>query len=613
MNAVHQTGLPRNLNLRRYGLEDAFGIDIDFILNIASTGDVEFELEPHMRRNVLGGFTERYPLTFAYCYYQYAKRIMQELYTKGYVELQTKRDYLAWWHLLFMRGLAVVYQPSERRDEKNTDRIRQHLKIPAFLYLLKEMLQNKTKISGEMRSLIFTAYLPKRFLLFKWIKLGLVYRAGSFICRIIKSFVAQPIRFIFKIRGKFTNIFNALILNLHYKLGMNSVNSKPKIILLFYSIYYDLYLNFAFKFSWLSSFKKLSSSDKTDYLVNISVWGDYSNTFINFLAPCLLSENNIKAANTKKIKILFSCSKDFRKQFRSNATCIELSRYYRIEFNVLGDFFLYTCLPNFKHDLIYNILGSMQNKAALIAIKEQAVLIPLFPDFIIEEAFFSKIMDLHKKYDALLTTIFRSDIREINQHLKHTKQGTPNSNNKCVIPLSLSAQEIVNMQCAALHEETLNRIISPSKSEFSITPQLIFKNKNQIIIKAYHWTPLFISHVILKSMALLKLEPIDAYFVSTYANIKSKKVYFLEDASQVGVCEISYPDKVGPIQEKPASLSLDKMLIEYFGKIILNENVLYTLSKKIVFAPNFKLKLQYKDLDPQWLHSKVLSHFIIKK
>ena len=142
VDAVRATGVPRPLNLRQFGLEDAFGIDIDFLFMIATTGDFDFESEAHVRRSVVDGATERFPLTFAYSYYQYAKRVMRELRARGFVSRETFRHYLGWWILLIGRGLVVAYRPVHGSEmERGTERICRHLPCHILLYLPLECLR----------------------------------------------------------------------------------------------------------------------------------------------------------------------------------------------------------------------------------------------------------------------------------------------------------------------------------------------------------------------------------------------------------------------------------------------------------------------------------------
>jgi hypothetical protein len=135
-------GVPRNLDLRALGLEDGSGIDHDLIFNVATTGDVEFESEPPLRRAIAGGYTERFPLTFAYTQYQYARRLMVELEARGVVCAETRRRYLGLWHLIIVRGLLVAYRPVHgTEEERGVARIRPHLSMHILLYLPVECLR----------------------------------------------------------------------------------------------------------------------------------------------------------------------------------------------------------------------------------------------------------------------------------------------------------------------------------------------------------------------------------------------------------------------------------------------------------------------------------------
>ena len=134
--ALRRCGIPRDLDLRAYGLEDASGIDHEMIFNLATTGDVEFEREAPVRRTIVDGYTERFPLTFAYSQYQYARRLMAELEPCGFVSAETRRLYLGFWHLIIARGLVVAYRPVYGSEqERGVKRIRPHLPMPILLYL----------------------------------------------------------------------------------------------------------------------------------------------------------------------------------------------------------------------------------------------------------------------------------------------------------------------------------------------------------------------------------------------------------------------------------------------------------------------------------------------
>jgi hypothetical protein len=142
VDAARKIGIPRNMDLRALGLEDASGIDHDMLFMIATTGDVEFESGPVLRRSIVDGYTERFPLTFAYTQYQYARRLMSELEPSGFVSAETRRRYISFWHLIIARGLVVAYKPVHGSEqERGVARIRPHLPMPILLYLPVECLR----------------------------------------------------------------------------------------------------------------------------------------------------------------------------------------------------------------------------------------------------------------------------------------------------------------------------------------------------------------------------------------------------------------------------------------------------------------------------------------
>lgn len=154
VSCLKKASLPMNLNLRRYGLDDGFGIDIDLVLRLAPMGNVAFESKPHVKRILMEGATEKYPLTFAYTYYQYAKHAIRQLKASQMIEPQDAQHYIKNWLLLILRGLVVAYQPVHGSEmEQGTARIRKHLKMPIHLYLIKELFLHRIKLSEEMRKL----------------------------------------------------------------------------------------------------------------------------------------------------------------------------------------------------------------------------------------------------------------------------------------------------------------------------------------------------------------------------------------------------------------------------------------------------------------------------
>ena len=161
VSSARKAGIPRDLDLRAHGLEDASGIDHDMIFNMATTGDVEFVDKPPIRRKITDGYTERYPLTFAYSQYQYARRLMRELEPQGIVSAETRRLYISWWHLLIARGLVVAYRHVYGSEEEDgVKRIRPHLPMPILLYLPAECVRFRVLPRSEtIRTYLRGAYL----------------------------------------------------------------------------------------------------------------------------------------------------------------------------------------------------------------------------------------------------------------------------------------------------------------------------------------------------------------------------------------------------------------------------------------------------------------------
>lgn len=165
--AVKRSDFPRDLNLRSYGLEDAAGIDHQMLFSVAATGDVDFESEAPVRRTIMDGYTEQYPLTFAYCQYQYARRLMAELEPTGFVTAETRRLYLGFWHLIIARGLVVAYRHIHGVEhERGVSRIRPHLTMPFLFYLPCEAIRFRVWPRLET---VKTYFVGARLLLTDWL------------------------------------------------------------------------------------------------------------------------------------------------------------------------------------------------------------------------------------------------------------------------------------------------------------------------------------------------------------------------------------------------------------------------------------------------------------
>jgi len=191
LSDMRKAGVPRNMRLARYGLQDMFGIDIDLVLRLAAQGNVDFVTRPHMKMFPSGGMTERNPLSFAYTYYQYAKRVMAELAQSGNATPEDVSHYLGWWHLLILRGVEAVYTPFDSAVERGSRQIKGHLSVPIFLYVLWEMCRLNVPFSAEHRLLLRNAFvLTVPGARTAWRALGTAWRAlgrcsfGKIVCRI---------------------------------------------------------------------------------------------------------------------------------------------------------------------------------------------------------------------------------------------------------------------------------------------------------------------------------------------------------------------------------------------------------------------------------------------
>lgn len=151
--------LPNIMGLCKYGLDDAFGIDFDFLMRLVKDNKIDFIAEPGIRWVKGGGATEKFPLTFAYCYYQYVKRIFSTTYNQQRFK-KIKKKYIKFWILLMIRGHYVSLNPVHGTEsEYGTSRIKYHLNGSFYNYILFEMIKNQIIPNFEMIRLLIGAFL----------------------------------------------------------------------------------------------------------------------------------------------------------------------------------------------------------------------------------------------------------------------------------------------------------------------------------------------------------------------------------------------------------------------------------------------------------------------
>ena len=144
----------RNYNLNKFGLIDAFGIDMEQFLNVAISGRVARIDKPYIKIITKMGATERFPLCFAYCYYQYIKRVLLEFERSKKVDKSKINLFIKFWHLLIIRGFYTSLNHVHSTElEVGRSKIGSKLKIPVHLYLLKEKIFWRIGFSSEERKL----------------------------------------------------------------------------------------------------------------------------------------------------------------------------------------------------------------------------------------------------------------------------------------------------------------------------------------------------------------------------------------------------------------------------------------------------------------------------
>jgi hypothetical protein len=109
------------------------------------------------------GATERYPLSFAYCYYQYIRRILREFWAMGRVKKEAILAFIQLWHLLMIRGFHNTLHPVHGTEsEVGRSIIGKRLNYPLHVYLLKEKFLWRIGFNAEER-LLFLKTLTSMF------------------------------------------------------------------------------------------------------------------------------------------------------------------------------------------------------------------------------------------------------------------------------------------------------------------------------------------------------------------------------------------------------------------------------------------------------------------
>lgn len=541
VSGIRAAGVPRLLNLRAYGLEDACGFDIDFLMMVAATGDVGFGTVPHVRHNVVGGFTEKYPLTFAYCYYQYAKRTMKELRLKGVVSKKTERDYLAWWNLLILRGLHAVRHPSDTREEKGTRRLSKHLKVNILIYCVWQCMRYQIWPTTEMKNLFENC----------------VRIQG----RLIKSRLIRRTQQVYSLRTLLINSLKALKHRLKqcvvYLSGRMALDNAPTIAINsglpaavnYLKTFYRFYRPAAVRF-WMALYEYLIQLESENIevsrepgalMVHFCCWGkDYTDKAKTYLLPSLNALNNLPLiARSRKVMLLIHCDKATQQAFVKSPVMKNISLTMEVKFCILPQALLDACkasysYPNFSYfkrinavnvNHKYFLLGGLQSHALKVAIQHRAFISFMMPDFLLSDSFFQQAFSQIKDKTMVCTTAFRTNFpsvkKKIDAFVAHSETQS----------LSIPAPVLTELQIEHMHPAAKRRVVSESTENFVPTPQLIFEGRYGFIVRAFHYHPVLVDCATIDHDIKVDYMPIDYILLNKV--IKNDRPY----AEQIWVCD----------------------------------------------------------------------------
>lgn len=584
VSSMREAGVPQNLFLKDQGLDDAFGIDIDMALRLASVGNVEFEIKAPVISIRIDGATERFPLTFAYTYYQYAKHAINLLKSQKIICRADAKYYLSTWLLLILRGLIVSYRPvHDTERELGTERIAQHLKMSIHTYLIFELIKHKIIPSREMRKL-FT--LSKQ----------LAKDAP------IKN-ILQTLRGKWKAMKCLTMIKAKIAKYLVYITGRTALDNAPSIAineglpsaLIYLHRTYRFYKPAAARF-WIFLYQYLIQLDSDNslknlkpgsFIVHFCCWGkNYSNKAIHYLLPSLNTPGNLQhIVKSREVLILIHCDKAGKKLLSKSPVVKNLQKEMRVVFLVLPQPLLNACnascnYPNISYfkkinkihsNNKYFLLGGIQTQAFKTALQNQAHISFMMPDFLLSDSFLQHAFSKIENRTMVATTTFRTNFSNVKKRIEalYHKPSTT---------LSISARTLTQLQIEHIHDAAKRRVVSESTTNFVPTPQLIFEDPHGFVIRAFHYHPILINCSKIDKNIRFDYMAIDYLVLNQILKHDlsfEQQLWVCDNASEMAVMELSEEDVESYFNVNP-SLNYFELLNQISSMITREPNVYNT-------------------------------------
>jgi hypothetical protein len=399
--------------------------------------------------------------------------------------------------------------------------------------------------------------------------------------------------------------FNAVIHHIRHQTllqwfrATNEIRSQA-----FYSVRVDFLLLGAYIKERVSIFfmRRDNIHPSQTWVIHIPVWGEYVNIYLSFLNRNLLSKSNSLFSKKNNVTILFSCFPEDKEMIEQDKNFKEIVKFYSVRFHLMPKSVL-SLSPKTLHPSAakYFLLGFTQSYALQYAKKLQSSLLPMHPDFLIEKDFLVKINNIAKQgHKVILSSPFRSDLEKFQEYI--AEKGKGNSS------LSFTGQEVVDLQCKFIHEISLNRMVAESKKSMVLTDQVLFREESSIVVKAFSWAPIFIANDYVNRWGCKLFNTIDLDLTFLIKR-DMKKIYFLENANDLGICELSGEKPSECISDR-LGRSLEVFLYQCFRNKSLHH--LFFFNNKLSYTPSFELDLAFSSTDVDSLNAKFLEFFNYK-
>lgn len=291
------------------------------------------------------------------------------------------------------------------------------------------------------------------------------------------------------------------------------------------------------------------NSQRNKIIFHLPVWGEsYCHKAIHYLFPSMLTDNNIKRLSmSHDIIFLVHCDNATLKKLRTSLVIQELQHYACFQFemipnNVMKNYWFCMKFPFFNSasawmkNFRYLLLGGLQNHALFLGIQLKAHLVFLMPDIVLSDSFLTTLINKIDNKIMVLTTTTRTNFQDVSPHLKTYYTNSSKTS------LSISSQDLTNLQVAHLHPCEWGSVISNQIKDLILSARFIFKTPKGFIIRALHYHPMIMNCERLNKSIHYNFLPIDDSMLKNMLSADlsfSEQLYVHSDAATMSIMELT--------------------------------------------------------------------------